>query len=156
MASKKPKEYESKVIYFPRKVKDSKAYWALTGLASQYLSEFLGRRQMKYVRAENKWVQRNNGEIVFPYAEAKKRHGVTPARHLRALKKLHEVGFIDINHFGGGMDGDCTTFYISNRWKQFGTPDFEEKEWPKDTRRKGNPKIKNYGKGRKVKHNYYP
>ena len=146
---KYPKDpHENKAIFFDRNILISKAYWDLSGAAPQYLMVLYGRRQMKYMKANDMWVQRNNGEIVFTYAEAKSRYGINAGKHSRALKKLYEVGFIDINHLGGGMEGDCTTFFISKRWKEYGTPEFEEKEWPKDTRRKGNPKIQKYGKGR--------
>jgi len=134
---------------------NSKAYWGLKGVATQYLSVFLGKRQMKYVKAERTWVIRNNGKIVFPYKEAESRFGISPGRHKRALRELHAKGFIDINHLGGGMDGDCTTFSISKRWKQYGSPDFKLKVWPKDMRKRGNPKIKDYGRGRQIKYNYH-
>ena len=103
---------------------------------------------MYQIKATREWVIKNDVEIVFPYAEAQKNWGISSSTHSRNLKKLHEVGFIDVAHFGGGMDGDCSKFSISKRWKEFGTPDFEKKEWPKDKRKKGNPKIRNYGKGR--------
>lgn len=140
--------FPKKPIYFGRKILESKAYWALTGKAPQYLMVFLNRRQMHKAKSDRTWIIKNNGQIVFPYKDAKKRYEISPSTHSRTLKQLHAVGFIDINHLGGGMDGDCTTFYISKRWKKYGTPDSVKKEWPKDTRRKGNPKIKNYGKGR--------
>ncbi len=150
MARKRnPKDpYEKKPIYFDRKLQKSKAYWSLTGLAPQYLTELMGRRQMHFVNADRVWVVKNNGEIVFTYTQAKKKYGVNSGRHSRALKKLLEVGFIDISHLGGGMNGDCTKFSISKRWKEYGTLDFKKKEWPKDTRREGNPNIRDFGKGR--------
>ena len=120
----------------------------LTGIAPQYLTILYGRRQVKYVKPEKRYVDLTAGKIVFPYAEAQSKFGISPGKHNRALKQLHEFGFIDVTHFGGGMEGDCNTYGISQRWKQFGSPDFKKKEWPKDTRRKGNPKIKNHGKGR--------
>jgi len=145
-----PKDpHENKAIYFDRKILNSKVYWDLTGISAKYLMVFLGRRQMHPVKSDGTWIIGNNGQITFTYKDAANYYGVkNPGTHLRNLKKLHELGFIDINHLGGGMDGDCSTFYISRRWKQYGTPDFVKKEWPKDTRKKGNPKIRNYGKGR--------
>ncbi len=143
--------FENKPIRIERKMQKSKALWSLRnhGLAILYVLEFMARRQMHHINATREWVIRNNGEIVFTYAEAEKNFGVSPSTHLRTLKKIHEVGFIDVAHYGGGMEGDCNKFSISKRWKQFGTPDFKKKEWPKDTRKKGNPKISQYGNGRK-------
>jgi hypothetical protein len=34
----------------------------------------------------------------------------------------------------GGMFKDMTTYYISERWKKYGTPEFEQSSRPKDTR----------------------
>ena len=156
MSRKRPQNTEKKPIYFDRRILKSKAFWKLNVTATKYLIVLFGRRQMHPLKTKGEWIIKNNGNILFPYLEAKKRFGIHSNTHLRALRELQEHGFIDVNHFGGGMDGDATTFFISNRWKQYGSPDFVEKEWPKDTRKKGNPKIKNYGKGRKPKHNYYP
>jgi len=140
---------ESNVIYFERKRLRSEAYLALTGLGHLYVLHFLGCRQGHMVKASGLWEQSNNGKIYFTYADAKKYYGVKyPGRHNRTLKQLHMVGFIDIAHHGGGMDGDCTLFSISKRWEKFGMPEFEFKEWPKDTRKHGNMKIKEFGKGR--------
>ena len=139
---------KKKPIYFDRRILNSKAYWALTGVAPQYLSHFLSVRQMHHIKADRLWVQTNNGKIYFTYAQAKKLYGASSGQHNRALKKLHEVGFVDVAHHGGGMDGDCTLFSISHRWKQYGTPEFEFIDWQKDYRRKGNPNIRQYGKGR--------
>jgi len=127
----------------------------LSGVAPQYLMVLLGKRQMNQVKATGEWIIRNNGQIVFPYSEGKGRFDISAGRHRHALRALHAKGFIDINHLGGGMDGDSTKFSISRRWKQYGSPDFEEEEWPKDDRKKGNPEIGQYGRGRQIKHNYY-
>ena len=154
MGSKKRKVHESGGVFIPRKLIRSKAFWALKGLAPQYLMEFYARRRVKYVRVHERYVTVNDGEILFTYADAKNRFEVSSGRHKRALEQLLELGFIEAE-FGGGMEGDCTKFGLSKRWKQYGTPEFEEKKWPKDNRKKGNPKISNYGKGRESKHNYY-
>ncbi|MGY8817621.1 MAG: hypothetical protein ACKVHB_07630, partial [Pseudomonadales bacterium] len=55
-------------------------------------------------------------------------------RFSRALTALIEYGFIDINHHGGGMFNDMTTYHNSDRWRNYGTPDFKEKSRKKDTR----------------------
>ena len=146
---------EKKPIYFDRKILRSEAYRALEGeVAPKYLVELLGRRQMHYIKARKKWTAKNNGQIVFPYADGLRLFGVSSGRHLRALRELNAKGFIDVTHFGGGMEGDATTFAMSNRWKQYGRPDFQESEWAKDKRKKGNSKIALCGRGRKIKHNH--
>jgi len=160
MGRAKREQTNSKPVYVDRKILDSAAYWALSGVAAKYLMVFLARRQMHIVKASREWVIKNNGEIVFPYSDAKNRYGVkNPGTHSRNLRELHAKGFIDVNHLGGGMEGDPTTFSISKRWKKYETPDFEEVEWPKDSRKRGNPQIAKYGRGRshrKNRTNYYP
>ena len=72
----------------------------------------------------------NNGEFVFPYSEAILR-GLTVNQFSRALKELLGLGFIDVKKFGSGMMEDPTVFTLSQRWKEFGKPNFISKEWPK-------------------------
>lgn len=150
MAKKKLKPFEPKAIRLDRKMQRSKALWSLrnNGLAILYLLELLARRQMHHDKVTGDWIIRNNGEIVFTYAEAMRKYGIHAPTHLNNLRRLHEVGFIDVSHYGGGMEGDCTRFSISQRWKRYGTPEFDAREWTRDTRKKGNPNIKRYGKGR--------
>ena len=76
----------------------------------------------------------NNGEIVFPYKEAKKTFKIPKSSFARAIDKLIEYGFIDIAHLGGGLIGDCTKYSISNRWRNYGTDNFVKKKRPKDKR----------------------
>ena len=88
-------------------------------------------------RGKEKWVIENNGKIVFTYAEASKKFGITRPRFQRALDDLIKYGFIDISHHGGGMNHDYSTYSISERWKDYGTEKFEKKLRPKDTRKLG-------------------
>ena len=76
----------------------------------------------------------NNGKIVFPYCEAKKKYNIPASTFSRSIDQLIEFGLIDINHLGGGMAKDMTTYYISYRWEYYGTPEFKNKFRPKDTR----------------------
>ena len=78
----------------------SRAFLNLTGVAPQVLLLFLRRRRLvKLGRAgKERWVIENNGEIVFPYAEAMKKFGITRPRFQRAIDQLVENGFLDIKH----------------------------------------------------------
>lgn len=118
---------------------DSKAFMALSGTASKVLIWFMRRRRMeKFGRTgKERWSVANNGEIVFTYAEAEKKFGLTRARFSRALTQLIELGFIDIAHHGGGLMGDCTLYAISDRWRNYDTDRFVFKTRPKDTRKLG-------------------
>ena len=114
----------------------SKVFLKLKGVAPKVFLLFLRRRKMTKVgkKGKEKWVISNNGEIVFPYAEAKEKFGITPPRFQRALDQLVEHGFIDITHSGGGMLRDISKYSISSRWMDYGTSKFIEKQRPKDTR----------------------
>ena len=50
------------------------------------------------------------------------------------MKELVEKGLIDIEHSGGGYDGDKSLYAISDRWRKYDTLEFEDKTMPKDTR----------------------
>ena len=110
----------------------------LPGTASKVLFWFLTRRQYVSgkVKGSKEWTNYNNGEIVFSYAEAinKDKFKLTRPRFRRAIDNLIKFGFIDINHHGGGMIKDMTTYYISDRWRDYGTPEFKKQFRPKDTR----------------------
>ena len=127
---------KSQHIYTERSLINSLAFIKLPGTAAKVLFWFLARRQFaklsKFRRRE--WVNKNNGEIVFSYAEAENKFNLTRPRYSRALDDLIKFGFIDINHRGGGMFKDMTTYYISDRWRDYGTSDFKEQSRPKDTR----------------------
>ena len=129
--SKKPKG-----VYIEPDLIDSMAYMGLNGTAAKVLIWFLRRRQVSKVGRKGKesWTVTNNGKIVFSYAEAEKKYGLTRARFSRALNQLIELGFVDIDHHGGGMMGDCTLYALGKRWRNYGTDQFIQKSRPKDTR----------------------
>ncbi len=125
------------------------------GTALKVLIYFLRRRRMVKVgrKGKQKWVVENNGQIIFTYKEAQKKFGLSKRRFRDALDNLIELGFIDLNHHGGGMMGDPTLFIISERWRDYGKDCFISKVRPKDTRGLGFTR-KNWeertGKKRKV------
>ena len=124
----------SKNIWIDREMILSSAFHKLNGRAMKVLLLFLYRRQWSRPSGKGKWCTTNNGEIVFPYKEAKKRFKIPKSSFARAIDKLMEHGFIDIAHLGGGLIGDCTKYSISNRWRNYDTDRFVQKKRPKDTR----------------------
>lgn len=122
----------------------SKAFLNLTGIAPQVYLLFLKRRRMvKLGKAgKEKWVVENDGEIVFPYAEAEDKFGISRPRFQRAIDQLVEHGFIDIAHLGGGTGKDVSKYAISTRWQHYGTNSFIQKHRQKDTRGFGFKKKK--------------
>ena len=124
----------SKNIWIEREMILSPAFRKLNGRAMEVLLLFLYRRQWKQAGRKGKWYTTNNGEIVFPYKEAKKRFKIPKSSFARAIDKLMEHGFIEIARLGGGLIGDCTRYSISERWRKYGTDSFVRKKRPKDTR----------------------
>jgi len=126
----------SKVTFIETEMLRSKAFKDLPGTAIQVLMWFYLKRKLKNMgsRGKKKWIITNNGEIVFSYVDAEKKYGLTRARFSRALNALIEKGFIDIDHHGGGMMGDCTLYGIRERWRKYGTDQFNPQSRPKDTR----------------------
>jgi hypothetical protein len=119
-----------------RKMVKSSVFQSLSGTSKTVLMLFLYRRQYSKLGRKGKgpWVLTNNGEIIFTYQEALTKWGITKSRFARALDELIEKGFININHLGGGMVKDTSTYFISERWKDYGTAQFIKKSRPKDTR----------------------
>lgn len=73
----------------------------------------------------------NNGEIIFTYGEAEKM-GIAKREFRNSIDGLIKLGFIDINKQGsGGWQRDATTYFISERWKRWGTPNFQQTPNPR-------------------------
>jgi N-acetylglucosamine-6-phosphate deacetylase len=126
-------------IVFDSLMLKSPCFMSLTSTAKTVLLLFYCRRKLSKVgrHGKGKWLVINNGEILFPYSEAEKKFGIKKSTFARAITQLIEHGFIDINHHGGGMLGDATTYFISERWYNYGTDKFIAKTRMKDTRKLG-------------------
>ena len=124
----------NKNIWIDREMILSSAFHKLNGRAMGVLFLFLYRRQWSRPSRKGKWHTTNDGEIVFPYEEARKKFKIPKSSFARAIDNLIEYGFIDIAHLGGGLIGDCTKYSISNRWRNYDTDRFVQKKRPKDTR----------------------
>ena len=131
---------KNSTIVFPRELLKAEPFLKLTKAGLHMLIMFYCRRRMKWMRSSKYWKIINNGEIVLPYGEVQKKLGVSRKTISRAIDQLVEYGFIDITHAGGGMNGDCSKYHISDRWELYGTEDFIKKFREKDTRCKITPK----------------
>jgi DNA-binding PadR family transcriptional regulator len=87
----------------------------------------------------------NNGELEFTYDEAQQKYRITTGRFTRALDQLVDRGFIDVTATGMGVHRVKTWYAISDRWRDYGTPNFKPAIRPK-------PSISNPGfkKGNKL------
>lgn len=86
------------------------------------------------VHGKKQTVYTNEG-FIFPYAEAAfLKIGTT--RHWTNIKKLIEVGFLDLVHQGGwyqkhDREKDYSVYRLSERWRLYGKPEFIIIEKPK-------------------------
>jgi len=102
---------------------------ALSSTCKDVYLAFLGKRQMvedKRKRGKERWHISNNGEIVFTYVEAQEKHGICPSRFDRALDELVDKGFIDVADTGMGLYRMTTYFIIAERWRKYGTQEFQK------------------------------
>ena len=129
------KKYRNGPMYVDRQLIRSRPWLELTSAAPQVYLLFRARAQVAKVKRgnmkRNPWKVINNGEIQFPYIDAARDFGISSKRFARALSQLVEKGFLDIEHHGGGCEGDATRYALSERWRAYGTADFKPSERPK-------------------------
>ena len=105
-----------------------------TANALRVYIDFLYRRRFQKPKgrskAKRKWMFVNNGEIIYTYSEAKNL-GMSNSVFKRAIDSLIDHGFIDIEESGVGMYKYAPNYWISERWRQSGTPNFKKRSRPK-------------------------
>jgi len=122
----------SKTISLEKELLKSEAYRSLSGTQKNVLHDFLMKRKLK--KYNGRWEITNNGEIEYCYSEAEKK-GIPRSTFMKCLDALIAKGFIDVYHSGnGGKKGDKSLYWISDRWKHWGTDKFVTKKRPKDPR----------------------
>ena len=109
----------------------------LTASSILVLFEFMFRRQLVKVGRRDRWLIKNNGEIVLTYAEITTRFGIARSTFRNSIDQLVKLGFIDIAHHGGGIMKDCSKYGISERWMDYGKEGFIKKSRKKDNRKLG-------------------
>ena len=105
------------------------------------------KRKMIQVGRKGKecWVIENNGEIEFTYGEAKSKYGITTFKD--AIDELMEKGFLDVAETGMGVHKVKTLYSLSDRWKLYGTPQYEKpKPRPQGLINRGFQKGNQYGR----------
>ena len=128
---KKPEKGKKKcpIIVIEKEILNHPAWFSLGGRAPHVYLIFLQRRRMEKIgkRGHQRMTCTNSQEIIFTYAEAKKKFGLTKRQFTRAIDTLVEVGFIDIVKQGGSLFKEETIYGLSDRWRKWGQPDFEKK-----------------------------
>ncbi len=129
-----------KPVWIERALIKSLAFRELTATALRVFFLFMLKRSMEKLpigRGRKTWVIANNGKIEFTYREADCKYGIKEGAFREALDRLVERGFIDIAANRAGLFKVKTLYSLSERWRKFGTPEFERKERPKDNRHVG-------------------
>jgi DNA-binding PadR family transcriptional regulator len=107
---------------------DSAAFKKLSAAGIRVLLRFLQKRSWQdyKVKGKKKRVYDNKG-LSFTYAEAAVL-GIKNTSFYEAIKRLVEVGFIDLEYQGGCWGKDYSRYSISERWRNYGTEDFNRME----------------------------
>jgi len=105
---------------------ESKAFSKLSASQIRTLLRFLQKRDWatKGKGKSKKWIYKNNS-LSFTYSEANEVLGIGDTQFSINIRKLMEVGFIDLEHQGGACGRDFSRFNVSDRWRKYGTPEFE-------------------------------
>jgi len=143
------KGYINPNFWVERRLVRSKAFLSLTATAIKVLMIFHIKRQMESVgrRGKEQWTIKNNGEITFTYKEAKNEYGISESAFRCAIDELISKGFIEIARTGMGVHKVTTWYSISDRWREYGTPEYEKpKPRPKKPINRGFQKGNKYGR----------
>ena len=128
----------SNFIVLEKGLLKSEAFRSLNGTAKNVYFDFRMKCKLQKSKGSKRggWRIINNGQIEYTYSEAEKKvPKISRSAFMRAIDALVERGFIDIDHSGsGGIKGDKSKYSISERWRAWGTDDFEKKTRPRDTR----------------------
>lgn len=115
-------------IYVEWELLESEAFRKLNKSSIRVLLRFLQKRTWsKTGKGKRAKIEYNNSKLVFTYAEASAL-GIKTNAFYEAIKRLVEVGFIDIEHQGGAYGRDYSRYSISNRWISYDTSLFIEKK----------------------------
>ena len=90
------------------------------------------KRMTKKKRGLKNLVITNNGEIIFTHSEAVELGFKSSETFFRVIRELvEEKGFIDVAESGHWYEKKPTKYSISQRWKRYGTSDYEKVEIPR-------------------------
>ena len=137
-------------IWFPRDLINSKAFAALkTATSHKVLAIFYTKRQFERTgrKGKEQWHIKNNCEIRFTYKEAERKYSISYGAFRNAIDELRDKGFIDIAESGAGLHKAANLYSINDRWKLYGTPEYEKpKPRPKGPVNRGFQRGNQYGR----------
>lgn len=125
--------------YIQRDLIESPAFRRLSATAIRVLLAFYLKQRKRPVRSgkRKEWITTNGHELSFTYAEAGRHWGIRQGAFREAIDRLVAVGFLDIQQSGAGLYKSATVYGLSERWRKYGTPDFEHAARPRDPSGKG-------------------
>lgn len=117
----------------------SDAFNCLSASGIKTLMRCLQKRKWENIKVRGKSKKQNiycNEGFIFPYAEAAALKIARDTQHSKNMKKLVEVGFLEVVHQGGWYqkherEKDYSVYRYSDRWRKYGTPEFVMVEKPK-------------------------
>lgn len=119
-------------VLLPWDLLESKAFLELQGArAIRTLIRFYQKRT--WIKKRRGRPEFNGAGLAFTYGEAREL-GISTGQFHAIIRRLYELGLIEIEHQGGGLARDYSRFAISDRWRRYGTPEFEHKEKPRSCR----------------------
>jgi hypothetical protein len=112
----------------------SEAFNCLSASTIKTLMRCLQKRKWDEIKVHKKKqnVYYNEG-FIFPYAEAAALKIARDTQHWKNMKKLVEVGFLDVVHQGGWYqkhekEKDYSVYKYSERWRKYDTSEFVKVE----------------------------
>lgn len=125
MNKKKNWSLKKRRVYINGDMFESEAYRLLSAKAAWVLLRFLQKREWSYPGKKHKNPIYNGKALTFTYEDANF-WGISTSQFHTIIKKLVEVGFIDVEHQGGFFGRDYSTYNLSTRWRLYGTSLFEK------------------------------
>lgn len=146
-----PKSNENRSIFLDYELLTSRAFLSLkTVTATKVYMIFMTKRQMKKVRGRDFEIA-NNYQIVFTYDEAVKLLNISKSTFTRAIDELIEKGLIDVAATGKGLHKIPTLYGMSERWRAYGTDQFEVRTRPIGPKGRGFQPGNHYGRNSRHK-----
>ena len=121
---RKPKFQLRRDVYVEWELLESKAFQELSATGVRVLLRFLQKRKWTKMRRR---IIYENGDLVFTYAEATYMR-IKNTTFYESVKRLIEVGFIDLDHQGGCYGQDYSRYSFSERWRNYGSENFQKVE----------------------------
>jgi len=113
-------------IYVPWEILESAAFKQLSARGIWVLLKFMQKRTW-HQKSRKKEREYCNSGLVFTYDEART-CGISKSQYHTIVKRLVQVGFLDIEHQGGIFGKDYSRYAISERWRDYGTERFRNIE----------------------------